>query len=75
MRRVLLLMKLRDNSQMKTNLQSDMKKKDLFLIIGILILIINKTVPNENTELIFTLLIIGAVLVCIGLYKRFYERK
>ncbi len=72
---MLLLMKLRDNSQMKTNLQSDMKKKDLFLIIGILILIINKTVPNENTELIFTLLIIGAVLVCIGLYKRFYERK
>lgn len=52
-----------------------MKTKDSFLVLGVLFLILNKTVPNEKTVFKLFFFIIGLVLVCIGLYKKIYERK
>lgn len=52
-----------------------MKGKDLFLVIGVFVLILNKTISNEKTLLKLFFLIIGLIFVCIGFYKKFYERK
>lgn len=51
------------------------KYKNYYLISGILFLVINKTIDNEKTLIKLIILILGALLVIIGIYQRFNERK
>lgn len=49
------------------------KNKNYYLIFGVLLLVMNKSIDNESTILKLIILILGALLIMIGLYQRFNE--